>query len=125
MNNEKRDVLTIIIAMLFGAAFACAILFPIHFTITRRADSAARELTDRLAESDRRLKRASDTITDCRTGIERIAKESETGGTTLSGVINSLKIIRDEVQVLEERFYSLDNDSGNNDRNDSVAVSVE
>lgn len=120
MNEDKKELLNLILAFALGIAVTLAIAIPIHISITRRTNNNVRELTDKLATSNQRLAEATLTITDCRIGIERLSRDTEASGTTLSGVINSLKQIRNDVQLLEKRLYCYDYNCGNNNWNNDI-----
>lgn len=129
MNENQKTLLNLILSFLLGIFLTLSITTPIIVSGFRRTDSQSQQLADRLAESDKQLNLARTEIADYRTGIQqcrdsagRITEIAARGDCTLSGVIQSLIQIRDEVAVLEERLYHLDHDSGNNDSDNSVSV---
>ena len=121
VNDNKKDFITLVMCFFLGVSVTLAITIPIYITVFRRANNKSIELSNKLSEVNRRLSDATTTITDCRESAERITEAARTGNDTLTGIIDSLKRIRDEVQVLEERLSDFDNSSSNNHRNDSVA----
>lgn len=119
MNEKQKSILNLVLCFLLGAAVALAITIPIHISSSRRADIKLGELSARLQESNRRCDVLEYTIDSCREPVERIKDFTARGDGTLTGIIENLKRIRDEVQVLEDRIYSLDDSSGNNNSIDN------
>ena len=119
MNEKQKSILNLVLCFLLGAAVALAVTIPIHISSSRRADIKLGELSARLQESNRRCYVLESTIDSFREPVERIKDFTARGDGTLTGIIENLKRIRDEVQVLEERFYSLDDSSGNNNSIDN------
>jgi len=122
MNDNQKSILILILSFFLGAAVALAVTIPIYITNSRRTDIKLGELSARLQESDRRCSELESTIESCREPVERIADFTTRGDGTLTGIIENLKRIRSEVQVLEERFYSIDNNSVNYDSLNDSAV---
>ena len=114
MNEKQKNILNLVLCFFLGVAVTLAVAIPISVSGSRRTDIKLGELSARLQESDRRYTTLKSTIESCREPVERIADFSKTGDGTLTGVIQNFKQIRDNVQILEERFYSIDNSSGNN-----------
>lgn len=128
VNDSQKIIINYIVCFLFGVIITLSISIPIYITSVRRANNKSIELSNQLYEANRRLIDATDetaacreSVAECRESIARIAEVARTGNGTLTDIINSLKRIRDEAEGMEERFYSLDNNSSNNNRNDSVA----
>ena len=113
MNEKQKGILNLVLCFFLGAAVALSITIPIYISSSRRADIKLGELSARLQESNRRCAVLESTLESCREPVERLKDFTTKGDGTLSGIIVSLRQIRDEVQVLEERFYSLDDNSGN------------
>jgi len=113
MNEKQKGILNLVLCFFLGAAVALSITIPIYISSSRRADIKLGELSARLQESNRRCTVLESTLESCREPVERLKDFTTKGDGTLSGIIVSLRQIRDEVQVLEERFYSLDDNSGN------------
>ena len=122
MNEDKKSILNLVLSFLLGVSITLAVTIPIYISSSRRANIKAGELSVRLSETERRLSEAAITIADCRKSTERITDTIQKGDGTLTGIINSLRQIRDEVQILEKRLYNYDHSSGDNDGNDSVSV---
>lgn len=122
MNENQKSILNLVLCFFLGVSVSLAISIPIYVTGTRRANIKAGELSVRLSEAERRLSEAATTIADCRRATERITTTIEKGDGTLTGIIESLRQIRNEVQNMEERLYSFDNSSGNYDGNNNVSV---
>lgn len=128
LNENQKTILNLVLCFVLGAAVTLAVTIPIHITVVRRANSKSVELSNRLFESERRLADATtevtacrESITECRKSVERISEATRAGNGTLTDIINSLKRIRDEVQIMEKRISDLDNSSDNNNRNYSGA----
>ena len=119
MNENQKNILNLVLCFLLGAAVALAVTIPIYISGSRRADIKLGELSARLQESNRRCDLLESTLDSCREPVERLKDFATKGDGTLSGVISSLRQIRDEVQVLENRIYSLDDSSGNNNSIDN------
>ena len=122
MNDNQKSILILVLSFFLGAAVTLAVTIPIYITSSRRTDIKLGELSARLQESDRRCSELESTIESCREPVERIANFATRGDGTLTGIIENLKRIRSEVQVLEERFYSIDNNSVNYDSLNDSAV---
>lgn len=122
MNENQKTILNLILCFFLGVAITLAITIPIYISRARRANIESAELSVRLSEANRRLAEADSRIGECRESFERIAESATASNGTLTGIIESLKRIRDEVQVMEERFYSIDNNSDNNNGFDSLHV---
>lgn len=126
MNDNQKSILNLVLCFLLGAAVALAVTIPICVSSSRRADIKLGELSARLQESDRRYTALKSAIDSCREPVERIKDFSAKGDGTLTGIIENLKRIRDEVQLLEERFYNIDDSSvNNNSLNDQSDCAVE
>ena len=121
MNETQKTALNFVLSFLLGVALTLAVTIPIYISSSRRADIKLGELSSRLLESNRRCTELESTIESCREPVERLKDFTTKGDGTLSGIIDSLKQIRSEVQVMEERLYMYDNSSGyNNSHNDSA-----
>jgi septal ring factor EnvC (AmiA/AmiB activator) len=121
VNELQKTILNFVLCFFLGVTITLSITIPIFITSSRRADNKLGELSARLQESDRRCSELESTIMSCREPIERITDFTRRGNETLSGIIENLKRIRDEVQILENCLYSIDSSSGNNNWNDSVS----
>lgn len=121
MNETQKTALNFVLSFLLGVAITLAVTIPIYISSSRRADIKLGELSSRLLESNRRCTELESTIESCREPVERLKDFTTKGDGTLSGIIDSLKQIRSEVQVMEERLYMYDNSSDyNNSHNDSA-----
>lgn len=119
MSEEKKFILCAVVSFLLGIFCILSISIPVTLARFNRADTYINELTDRLAESNRKLETASTTVMDCRKSVERITSIASTGTGTLTEVINNLKRIRDEIQKMEEGLYRYEFDSDSNNRDNS------
>lgn len=122
LNENQKTILSYVLCFFLGVSITLAISVPIYISSTRRSNIKSGELSVRLSETERRLVEATTTISKCGESFERISASIDSGNGTLTGIIQSLKQIRDEVQIMEERIYSFDNNSNSDDRNDSVSV---
>lgn len=122
MNEKQKTILSYILCFLLGVAITLAVAIPVSISSTRRANIKSGELSVRLSETERRLTAATVSIADCRKSTERIIESISASDGTLTGIIQSLREIRDEVQNMEERLYSYDNNCGINDSDLSVPV---
>ena len=122
MNENQKTIISLILSFLLGVAITLAITIPIHISSTRQNNIRAGELSVRLSETSRGLAEAESTIASLRESSLRISEAANRSNETLTGVIESLRQIRDEVQIMEERLYSLDNNSGNHDSDNSGSV---
>ena len=114
MNEIKKDILNYVMCFLLGVTVTLEIGTPIIVSSSRRTDIKFGELSARLQESNRRCAALEYTIESCREPVERIADFTTRGDGTLTGIIENLKQIRSEVQILEERFYNFDNNRNSN-----------
>lgn len=114
MNEKQKGIVNLIVCFFLGVIVTLSISIPIFISSSRRTDIKLGELSARLQESNRRCAVLASTVESCREPVERLKDFATRSDGTLSGIIENLKQIRSEVQILEERFYSIDNSSGNN-----------
>ena len=122
MNDKQKTLVNYIVCFFIGVLITLSISIPIHISSVRRANQKSGELSVRLSEADKRLTEATATITDLRESSERISKAAERGNVNLSGIIDCLREIRKEVQIMEERLYYYDNNISNNNGNNRGPV---
>lgn len=115
MNDRQKIMVNYIVCFCLGVLITLSISIPIYITSSRRNNQKSGELSVRLSEADRRLTEATATIADLRESSKRITEAAERGNDDLTGIIQCLRQIRDEVQVMEKRLSDFDNNCGNND----------
>lgn len=124
--NEKHK--KIIIGIAFAALFLCILVQSIADNITiRRADTTIdtleRELRDtqnRLADCKTEVRESRAAITDCRQSVERIADSLDRQSGELADIIENLKQVRAEIEVMENTiniFYDKHGNSDNDNNN--------
>ena len=124
--NEKHK--KIIIGIAFAALFLCIFVQSIADNITiRRADitidTLERELRDtqnRLADCKTEVRESRAAITDCRQSVERIADSLDRQSGELTDIIENLKQVRAEIEVMENTinlFYDKHGNSDNDNNN--------
>lgn len=118
--NEKYK--KIIIGIAFATLSLCILIQSVADNITiRRADTTIdtleRELRDtqnRLADCKAEVRDGRAAITDCRESVERIADSLDRQSGELTDIIENLKQVRAEIEVMENTlniFYGKYNDS--------------
>lgn len=126
MNDKtKKNVIGIVFMALVFCIFAQSIADNIAI---RRADttidSLERELRDaqsRLADCRAEIRESRTTITDCRQSVERIADNLDRQSGELADIIENLKQVRNEIEVMEKTINNFYDKHGNinNDYNNT------